>query len=388
MKKIKRLVLHIGMIKTGSTSIQYSMGESRSALLKQNIYYPTVRPFNHVATFPPLFIDDPTKSFGFRRALLPSEDKDAKVRSYRETWLREFESCEQDNFIISAEDLGLPFFRKKAVALVKEFVEPYFEEVSVIVYVRHYDSFIASHVQEVVKNGDRRDIREIVDRFMDCPPQLSYRRSIRKWIDVFGSENIIVKPFDSKVFYKGSLLADFFHALGLPADDISIPEVITNVSIGKNAVIFINKYNQIYPLFIKKDSIRKLNPERGLAQQIFPFHLFQTVGDEKFKPDLVYSAEQAKNINEEIDFINRYFSDGYQFKQVKPGTGTVKFQSAEDIPIDFFVNLVNNYNIRIETLQQTMQDVKIPLLLQIMDKFIFLKDELFKLTIYNKKRTS
>ncbi len=382
MKKTKRLVLHIGMIKTGSTSIQYSMGESRSALLKHNINYPSIRPFNHVATFPPLFIDDPTKSFGFRRALKPSEDKDVKVRSYRETWIREFESCKQDNFIISAEDLGLPFFRKKAVALVKEFVEPYFEEVSVIVYVRHYDTFIASHVQEVVKNGDRRDIREIVNRFMDCPPQLSYRKSISKWIDVFGRENIIVKPFDPNVFYKRSLLADFFQALGLPANDISIPEVITNVSIGKNAVIFINKFNQTYPLFIKNELKRELNPERGLAEQLFPFHLFRIVGDQKFKLDLVYSAEQAQRLNEEIDFVNQFFTDGYQYQRLTPGIGEMKVPSAEDIPIEFFIELVNNYNKQMETLQKGLEIFKVPVFMRIANRFKFARNLLRKVRGY------
>jgi len=344
-RKNKRLILHIGMIKTGSTSIQHSLGTAREALFKHNIYYPSIQPYNHVFSFPPIFVDDPAKSFGFRRTLQPNEDKYEKAQNCRQVWINEFETCQHDHFIISAEDLALPFFNKEAVRLAKEFVQPYFEEVTVIVYVRHYDTFIASHVQEVIKNGDLgTDIREVTQRFMECPPQFSYRKSIVKWIEVFGQENIVVRPFDSKAFYNGSLLADFLHALGLPADEISIPEFVTNVSLGKTAVSFINQFNHKYPLFTENG----LNPDRGLAKHIFPFHLFQNIEDEKFRFDMVYTPEQAERFNEEIDFANQFFTDGYQFQRVSPGTGEMKTPDADDIPVDFIIELVNNYNKRFE----------------------------------------
>ncbi len=344
-KKNKRLILHIGTIKTGSTSIQRSLGIEREALLEHNIYYPSIQPYNHVFSFPPIFVDDPAKSFGFRRTLQPNEDKYEKAQNYRQVWINEFKTCQQDHFIISAEDMALPFFNKKAVSLAKEFVQPYFEEVTVIVYVRHYDTFIASHVQEVIKNGDLgADIREVTQRFMECPPQFSYRESIVKWIEVFGQENIVVRPFDSKAFYSGSLLADFLHALDLPADEISISEIVTNVSLGKTAVSFINQFNHKYPLFTENE----LNPDRGFAKHIFPFYLLQNIEDEKFRLDMVYTKEQANRFNEEIDFVNQFFTDGYQFQHVSPGNREMPHPDADNIPFDFIIELINNYNKELE----------------------------------------
>lgn len=348
MKKIKRLILHIGTPKTGSTSIQESLGNSRDALLQHNIHYPSNRPFNHIFSFIPIFLDDPDTSFVFTIQLKSDEDKDTKIQGYRETWIKEIESCEKDNFIISAEDFTFSYFTEDSVKRLKSFVEQYFEEVTIIAYVRHYDQLISSQIQQEVMIGYiPASIGELVQEFLNCPPTISYQESLRKWINVFGSENLIVRPFDPLAFQNGNLLADFFHTLGLPADDISIPEIMSNVSLGKHAVVFLQKYNQIYPLYVN-DSI---NTERGMAKKRYPGYLYRNIAGEKFKLELVYTPEQAQRFNEEIDYVNQFFDDGYQFRHVIPESGEVRIPNEEDeIPIEFFVELINNYNKQMETL--------------------------------------
>jgi len=348
MKKIKRLILHIGTRKTGSTSIQESLGRSRVALLKHNIHYPSIKPFNHIFKFVPIFMEDPAEALYFKRTLEPKENKFFKVKNYREAWIKEIELCEQEHFIISAEELTQPHFTEGAVKRLREFVEQYFEEVTIIAYVRHYDQLISSQIQQEVMIGYiPASIGELVQEFLNCPPTISYQESLRKWINVFGSENLIVRPFDPLAFQNGNLLADFFHTLGLPADDISIPEIMSNVSLGKHAVVFLQKYNQIYPLYVN-DSI---NTERGMAKKRYPGYLYRNIAGEKFKLELVYTPEQAQRFNEEIDYVNQFFDDGYQFRHVIPESGEVRIPNEEDeIPIEFFVELINNYNKQMETL--------------------------------------
>jgi len=387
MKKNKNLILHIGTPKTGSTSIQRSLGKARDSLLDHNIYYPIIEPssnepYNHIFTFIPIFIESPEKRYWFRRRLKPFEDKSLKVQKYRQAWIKEFKACEQDHFIVSAEHLAVTYFNEEAVIRTKEFVKPFFENVTIIAYVRHYDQWIPSQIQEYVKNGreffGQAELREIFNKFLNCPPFLSYQQSLKKWINVFGIENIVVRPFDPLAFYKGSLLADFFYASGLPADDIEIPEIRSNESIGKFAVAFLQHYNQMYPVFVG-DS---LNRDRGLSQQGIPENVFINKVDEKFKPKIIYSPEQAERFNQEIDFVNQLFADGYQFKRVSPGTGEMKLPSAEDIPAEFFVELVNNYNKRIENLQQRMLVLKTPAIIRKIKTFDITKKLLRKIRGY------
>jgi len=379
MKQNKRLIIHIGTIKAGSTSIQKSLGRGRDTLLEHDIYFPSIKPYNHTFSFAPIFMDDPTKIYEFQKELLVHEDKSVKVENYRKAWLNEFKACKQRHFIISGEGFSQPPFREDEVKRLKEFVEHFFGSFTIIIYVRHYDSWILSETQQVIKNGLRkRSARQITGYLLKCPPKVSYRQSLNKWINVFDRENIVVRPFDPKVFYNGSLLADFFHSVGLPADDLPIPEIRTNESIGMYAVTFLQKYNQAYPVLVNNS----VNKDRGLARQNFPVHLLQNLPDEKFKPELIYTAEQAERFNEEIDFANQFFMDGYQFQWVSPSTREMNFPSAEDIPIEFFVELVNNYNKQIETLQKRLEIFKIPIFMRIANRFKFTKNLLRRLRGY------
>jgi len=392
MKKNKRLILHIGTGKTGTTSIQDSLGRAREALLDHKIYYPTIQPFNHIFTFPPIFLEDPTKIDWFRQKLLKHEDKDDKIQGFITQWRKEFAACGNDkDFIISAEDLTLPFFDREAVIQLKKFVEPYFDEVAVIVYVRHYNSWIPSQAQQSIKNGflAKATIENIVMNLQNCPPFLSYRENLQKWVDVFGREKIVVRPYDPLKFYNQSLLADFFHACNLPADQISIPELRLNESIGKNTAVFLQKYNQTYPIF-ENGSI---NRKRGLAREGFPRNIYLNLRDEKLMIDLVYSPSQVQKLNEEIDYVNQFFLDGYTFPYISPGEGETQVPVAENIPIEYFVELINNYNKRIEMqrnridklrkenayFQRVFDVLKIPSLLRMIRKTPFLKAFLRKI---------
>lgn len=352
--KSKRLILHIGTPKSGSTSIQQSLGKAHDTLKKHNIYYPiiepsSITPYNHIFTFVPIFVDTIEDIFWLRRRLKPFEDKDLKVQNYRQAWIKEFNAFKQDHFIISAELLVEPYFSEDAVIRIKEFVGPYFDNVTIIAYVRHYDTWIPSRIQEYIKNGkvQKGEFREIVEEFLNCPPYMSYQQNLQKWIHVFGRENFVVRPFDPDVFHEGSLLSDFFHASGLPVADFEIPEIRSNESIGKYAVSFVQHYNNKYPVFVD-DSINK---ERGLSREGLPVNVFRINMDERFKPKLIFSPGQAKRFNEEIDFVNQFFTDGYQFQRVFPSTGKMNLPGVDDIPIEFFVELVNNYNKRIEFLR-------------------------------------
>lgn len=393
MKKIRRLILHIGTIKTGTTTIQESLGNAREAMLAHKIHYPGIRPYSHIFTFPPIFVPDPQVIDWFRQQLLPSEDVETKVQGYRRAWISEFKASASDrDFIISAEHLVSPFFDEGAVQRLQGFIEQYFEEVTVIAYIRHYNSWIPSEAQQVIRNGFNAaaGVGEIVRKLQNLPSRLSYRGCLQKWVDAFGRAAVVVRPFDPTALHNHSLLADFFRACSLPADEFSIPEIRSNGSIGWHAAAFLQKYNQTYPVLIN----RSINPERGLARQGLPIHLYRNLADEKFKPALVYTPAQAERFNEEIDYVNQFFADGYRFQHVSSGDGETQTPSADDIPVQFFVELINNYNKQIDSYnkqidglrtqnahaQQILDLLKIPFFLRVLNRLPLLKALLQKIT--------
>ncbi|MDG2326795.1 MAG: hypothetical protein P8L70_08700, partial [Halioglobus sp.] len=60
---MKKLVLHIGMAKTGTSSIQETLGLGSEQLAEQDVYYAPWKPYNHSFMFTALFLRDPQKSF-------------------------------------------------------------------------------------------------------------------------------------------------------------------------------------------------------------------------------------------------------------------------------------------------------------------------------------
>ena len=221
-------------------------------------------------------------------------------------------------------------------------------------YVRHYNSLIPSQVQQTIYNGDTRlDINAITNYFLGCPSDISYRENLDKWIDVFGRCNVVVRPFDPSYFYNGSLLADFLKSSNLPVNATAISEVRSNQSLGKYTTIFLQKYNQQYPVFINGQK----NKKRGRGDWDPPYHVYRNVNDEKLKIKLIYSQEQARKFNEEIDYVNQFFREGYQFHHISPGTGEMVFPTVNEIPVDFFVELINNYNRKLDVFET--QDKKL-----------------------------
>ena len=356
MKK-KKIILHMGTMKTGSSSIQETLGKNREELLKHNIYYPEIKPYNHLSTFIPIFLDNPVNYFPlYKQGINTSIDANKKCEELQKMWVDEFLKCKCDNFIISAEQLSLPLFNKNAILRLKNELEKYFEEIIVIVYIRHYETLIDSKLQQNIKRGfTNMGFEELANMLLNNPKSgISYSNNIKEWMNIFSKKNILVRPFDKKNFINGSLLDDFFYAVGLDFNNMKIKEIRTNESIGSNAVAFLERYNRKYPVLKN----RKINNERGLAASGTPTSLYCSVNDEKIKFNINYTEEQAKKLNEEINYINQFFEDGYEFQHVEAGDGKTEYPSADDIPIEFFLELINNYNKHVERLLMRNENLR------------------------------
>ncbi len=348
--KNKKVIVHIGTRKTGTSSIQKTLGENRSELIRHNIYYPGFEPYNHISTFTPIFLEDPKRNISMiKRGVTNEEEADRICNRLRNKWIKEFKKCECDNFIISAESLSLPKFNLNAVKRMRIFLEEYFEEIQIIVYFRSFNALMNSQVQQHIKNGitDRTFIK-IVDSYINNPKLgIHYSGNIAHWEKVFGLAEIIIRPFDKKSFYNDSLVDDFLFSLGFNPNDIAIHEYKTNEALGKNAIVFLEKYNQRYPGI--KNGL--LNHERGLGSKYPPIEVYQKCDDEKFTMDIHYTREQAELINREVDYANQFFEDEYKFSHVEAREGDSVYPVAEDIPLEYFIDLINNYNQYIDELK-------------------------------------
>jgi hypothetical protein len=90
----------------------------------------------------------------------------------------------------------------------------------IIVYLRRHDLWFESLFNQAEKTAPlppwQMDIRDYVLHVLGtASPECSYLRVIDRWGRACGDENILVRPYETVQFAGGSLVTDFFDALGM-----------------------------------------------------------------------------------------------------------------------------------------------------------------------------
>ncbi|WP_144259755.1 hypothetical protein [Methylocystis sp. ATCC 49242] len=229
---MRKLILHIGMPKTGTTSLQNFFAENRDFLERDYFSYPD---FNVPSEdFPtPLHI-----STGNGNALVYSIfDKvgrmncppSLKYEKIIEDLSNFIESAPSNRCVISHEDLiWIPptnWLNELVPVLADRKIE-----VVVIVYIREQSAWLASNFQQHVKQlyAKLPPAQHIARYLHTC----EYLRIARTYSKVVGKNNIVVRLLDGRVITH-NLVADFMDAFGLdsyPFQDIRIPTANESMS--------------------------------------------------------------------------------------------------------------------------------------------------------------
>jgi hypothetical protein len=206
------LVLHIGSGKTGTSSIQHLLDESRPALAADGVLYPrTPGRKRHVRLG--LFArsdDDLRRQVSWQR--MQRDSPDAFREDFRRRLLAEIEQSGAHRVVMSDEAMyGLP---DVALRRLRGLVDHIARSVRVVVYLRRQDEHLCSRYQQVVKVGEVRRLVERTEQ-TDFSGSYDYRARLGRWEELVSPAELVVRPFEPSHFRGGSLFADFLHAAGL-----------------------------------------------------------------------------------------------------------------------------------------------------------------------------
>ncbi|MCB1129883.1 MAG: hypothetical protein KDN05_02065 [Verrucomicrobiae bacterium] len=201
---MKRCWIHIGMHKTGSTTIQRRLGEIERADGWNYITLEENRRHLNAAMFA-MFASRPRRYHEFRSSGATAEDIARKGRVLRGRLERAVRESTEENLILSAESLDQ--MDSEGVGRLADFLRPHVDDIRVIGYVRPPGGLMSSRFQEKVKHGKRR--------FDLSSCTADYRFRFAKYDEVFGRSQVKLVKYDPKSFTNQCVLSDFTERVGI-----------------------------------------------------------------------------------------------------------------------------------------------------------------------------
>lgn len=214
------LYLHVGLPKTGTTTIQYFLGHNREVLEAHGVCFPDlelqffrVNPYRNGRFLSVAYVDESGKKTKSR----PHADY--------ESILDKLGKCAKhyNKLVLSDESIwsyraGQPvFWQNLKDDLAERNIDLHF-----VVYVRRQDSFVQSLYREKIK---RSDIDQTFHEYLDWLKKHKYPLDYATYMDMLSAilpkENIHIRVFERGQFQgeEHTLLSDFLEVIGLSLKD-------------------------------------------------------------------------------------------------------------------------------------------------------------------------
>jgi len=261
----KTIVLHIGLHKTGTSSIQETLRANRDRLIERGVLYPRSLPGNHSNLFYNAFSPTPETYHANRARGLTREEIATRTARTLDALTREVADSPCGTIVFSGEDACT--FRMDAAERAHAFFSTLTPSptIEILLYTRHPVDYIASAVQENVK-GNGLTIARAKQIHMGAAPR-RYQRIYDVYAGVFGKAAVRFRSFEMARAGKGGLIGDFLGAIG--SDAAGIEEVRRNESIAGELVPFLSALNaETPPLALSKEDAALLFALKGSAAEV------------------------------------------------------------------------------------------------------------------------
>lgn len=302
----RRLIIHAGMHKTGSTAIQHWLHKTSLP----GIHYFKWRNANHSDLFVLLFEENPQDHLAFvrpgytrERAMKDRAAQKARIR-------RQIEGAKEDVFVFSAERVSTA--TEAAVREMHEFFSPFFAEIHVHAYVRKPSGFMTSMFQQHLKTG------RIKLGFGELWP--NYRRRLGRLFKIFGTQNVHLRSYDLLIENGREIVGDFAEWTGMPA--VAPSNIVLNWSMSATGMALLYFYRK----YIEPD----LSARDRARYQRHVLYAAQTIPGERFHVDVTCAGPQCEKAAKDLKWISKRMGADFDDLDV-PRTGARIFSGEDEI---------------------------------------------------------
>lgn len=214
---IKKIIFHIGAPKTGSSSIQLTLLNSRELLEAENILYPKGWMHNHGSILFSKFFDAPTNLLFHKLNNNTEEEIEEFHRHYFSILSTEITESQAKTLLLSGEvlsELDIGSIEK----MKAYFTDNYgVHDFAVYYFVRHPVSYWTSLCCQMSQHGANK-----IDDFLQKHDYLVFEKVINNYANVFGSAKVKVLKFEDACKHPFGPSGFFLKEIGFSEEKISL----------------------------------------------------------------------------------------------------------------------------------------------------------------------
>jgi len=290
MKKFETVYLHVGLEKTGTTSIQESLDQNRDVLEALGYYYPKLFSVGLNTRLAAMFLTDAMTRTNMKLVIDKNGGTQAKhVKKMTQDLAKEVASTDAKTLILSSEFLaaGTDLERLKA------WCDDLAQKTQIMVYIREQCSLFVSHQSTHLKGaGQPTDLKKVKKR-QDLSVSYNVHGLLSRLERAFPGQ-VLVRIFDRNKLIGGDAVSDFYQAIQVKTDTLKPETRQSNQSLSLVGSAFLKKMNDIIPLAKDGD----LNPARA--------QIIEDIGIQDSEADF----GKRRLSQDEADILNELFAEG------------------------------------------------------------------------------
>ena len=329
IKRFKQIILHAGLHKTGTSSIQNNCHKYRDWLLERGIVYPA---FRYRGKFFPNHSDPLIAVFGTRpgkygmpqRLMIEGSTDD--VRAVFSQQLQEvLDDPAGETLLLSAEMVCE--LSREDMKRLRRHLENHTENLQVVAVVRSPQSSVESILQQRCRGGNLVEPESLVGVVTQ-----RYRSLQQGFSDVLQSLNY----HDIRAHPLG-LVGYFFCQLGLPPADVAqLDFASVNMRVSMESYKLMEAINRAYPM--------GKNADHGVSRQFGDLSPLYSIPGQPFQLEGIAQSRLAQLLDAESASLEREL--GFSFPPLSSRHPPVLWQAETLMALQSAINLLDNPTLR------------------------------------------
>jgi len=337
-----RAVIHIGAEKTGSTALQKWFELNRAAMVRAGIYFPESGGGTQHWSLAVYALGDERQTEMTDRLDEYNKDPEAWRQGIEDQLTKELAGVRPEVLLISTELFSSYLVTEAEVQRIKDLLDRWCDEYTVVCYLRRQDRARASHYSTSVRTGGTSE-RVLGDREAN-DHRFEYESILDLWSSVFGHEAVVPRNYDAVRRDGRDLLDDFVEAAALPLESVSLERPRRqNESLSSKALQVLREFNTRAAGWTADNEVRQVRRIlTGVVEQRFPGKPPRPSRDEARDYLAGYAEANARVARRWFDTDELFDDDFDDFPEVADPAPVLDPAEVLDVMADFAERIVNS----------------------------------------------